>query len=137
MKRSLRTVAAVVLGCAVFAVSAVVAAAHTARYDSSVTISFQRGHHTESDAFSGRVISTKARCQIHRTVAVKMRVDGPDPVIGTDLTNKDAEWELKAPGTTAGTYYARARRKVLRQDANHLHVCKPAISQDLKVNGKP
>lgn len=137
MKRSLRMVGVAALACGVFAALAAVAVAHTARYDSSVTISFQRGHHGGSDEFSGLVVAPKARCEVHRTVAVKKRVDGPDQLIDTDLTNKDGQWELKAPGTTAGTYYARARRKVLRKDANHLHVCKPAISHDLKVKGKP
>jgi hypothetical protein len=138
MKRSLSIVAATALACGLFAALAVVAAAHTARYDSSVTISFQRGHpHGEGDEFSGLVVSQKNRCQIHRTVAVRKRVDGPDPLIGTDLTNKQGRWELKAPGTRAGTYYARAKRKVLRRNANHLHVCRPAISNDLEVHGKP
>jgi hypothetical protein len=138
MKRSLSIVAATALACGLFAALAVVATAHTARYDSSVTISSQRGHpHGEGDEFSGMVVSQKNRCQIHRTVVVRKRVDGPDPLIGTDLTNKNGRWELKAPGTRAGTYYARARRKVLRENANHLHVCKPAISNELEVRGKP
>jgi hypothetical protein len=138
MKRSLSIVAATALGCGLFAALAVVATAHTARYDSSVTISFKRGHpHGEGDEFSGVVVSQKNRCQIHRTVAVRKRVDGPDQLIGTDLTNKNGRWELKEPGTTAATYYARARRKVLRRNANHLHVCRPAISNDLEVHGKP
>ena len=138
MKRGFELAAAVALAGGAFALLAVVAAAHTARYDSTVTISFQRGHpHGEGDEFSGMVVSQKSRCMIHRKVAVRKRVDGPDPLIGTDSTNKDGQWELKAPGTRAGTYYARARRKVLRHNANHLHVCRPATSHDLEVHGKP
>jgi hypothetical protein len=137
MKRSLRMVATAALACSAFAVLAVVAAAHTARYDSLVSISFQRGHHGESDAFKGKIVSLNDRCERHRTVGVRMRVDGPDPLIGADLTNRDGEWELELASTPAGTYYARARRKVLRRSSNHLHICKPAVSHDLKVAGKP
>ena len=136
MKRSLWIATAAALAFAAFAGLAVIAAAHTARYDSLVSISFQRGHHGDSDAFKGKVVSLKDRCERNRTVAVKRRLDGPDTLIGTDVTNKDGEWELQAPSTPAGTYYARARRKVLRHTANHLHVCKPAVSHDLKVAGK-
>ena len=138
MGRALKLVTAAALSCGAFALFAIVAAAHTARYDSTVTISFQRGHHGESDEFSGMVISQKNRCQIHRRVVVRKRVDGADPAIGTDATNRDGRWEVKAAlGKKAGTYYARARRKVLRRNANHLHVCKPAISDDVKAHGKP
>jgi hypothetical protein len=133
----MRIAATVSLACFAFAALAVVAVAHTVRYDSLVSISFQRGHHGESDTFKGKVVSLKDRCERNRTVAVKRRVDGPDPVLGTDTTNKDGEWELQMASTPAGTYYARARRKVLRRSADHLHVCKPAVSHDLKVGGKP
>ena len=136
-KRGLALAAATALAAGVFALLAVVAAAHTARYDSTVTIHFQRGH-GERGAFSGKVISQKARCQIDRTVAVRKRVDGPDRLIGTDRTNTEGEWELEAQGTNAWAYYARARRKVLRKDADHLHVCRPATSHDLVIpKGKP
>jgi hypothetical protein len=136
MKQSLRIVAVAALACAAFALLAVVAAAHTARYDSTVTIHFQSDH-GKHGAFKGKVISQKDRCQINRTVAVRKRVDGPDRLIGTDTTNKDGQWELEARGTP-GTYYARARRKVLRKSADHLHVCKPATSNGLVIpKGKP
>ena len=137
MKRVFALAAAAALAGGAFALLTVVAAAHTARYDSTVTIAFQRGHHGETDDFSGKVVSVKSRCERQRTVAVKKRVDGADPLIGADVTNKDGEWELEVASTPAGTYYARARRKVLRKSDNHLHVCKAAVSHDLKVHGKP
>jgi hypothetical protein len=138
MKRSLRMVVAAALACSVLAALAAVAIAHTVRFDSTVTISFQRSHHNEADSFSGRVISLKGACERHRTVAVKRRLDGPDDLVGTDVTNRDGEWELQlASPPPAGTYYARARRKVLRHTASHLHICKPAVSHDLEVKGKP
>jgi Spy/CpxP family protein refolding chaperone len=136
MKRAFALVAAAALAGGAFALLAVVAAAHTARYDSTVTIHFQSDH-GKHGTFKGKVVSQKTRCQIRRTVAVRKRVDGPDPLIGTDMTNKDGQWELEARGTP-GAYYARARRKVLRKSADHLHVCKPAISDGLVIpKGKP
>jgi hypothetical protein len=138
MRRSRRVAVAAVFAGLALASFAVVAVAHTVRFDSKVTIGFHRGHHAESDAFNGKVSSQQGRCERARTVAVKRRLDGPDALVGTDVTNRDGEWKLEVVGSTpAGTYYARARRKVLRATANHLHVCKPAVSNDLKVKGKP
>ena len=59
MKRVFALAAAAALAGGAFALLTVVAAAHTARYDSTVTIAFQRGHHGESDDFSGKVVSVK------------------------------------------------------------------------------
>src|SRR5215212_11390256 len=101
MKRSLRMVVAAALTCSALAALAVVAIAHTARFDSLVSISFQRGHHNEGDTFKGKVVSLKDRCERHRTVAVKRRLDGPDALIGTDITNRDGEWELQIASTPA------------------------------------
>ena len=116
---------------------AVVAAAHTARYGSTVTIRFQPGHREVSDTFSGRVVSVKDRCERHRTVNVRRRLDGPDALVGTDLTDADGDWEVQVASTPAGTYYARAKRKVLLRSSSHVHVCKPAVSNDLTVHGRP
>jgi hypothetical protein len=136
MNQSLRIVGATALACGLFAAFAVVATAHTARYDSTVTIHFQSDH-GKHGTFKGKVISQKERCKVRRTVAVRERVDGPDQLIGTDRTNQEGRWELEARGAP-GVYYARARRKVLRKSADHLHVCKPVISESLVIpKGKP
>ena len=137
MKRSLRIAVTAVLACSALAAMAVVAAAHTARYDSTVTISFQPGHREVSDTFSGKVVSVKDRCEKNRTVNVRRRLDGPDALVGTDLTDADGDWEVQVASTPAGTYYARAKRKVLLRSASHVHVCKPAVSNDLTVHGRP
>jgi hypothetical protein len=115
----------------------VVAVAHTVKHDSKVTISFKRGHQDVSDEFSGKVISQKDRCERRREVKVKLRLDGPDSTVGTDFTNRDGEWEVEAPDNPAGTYYAKAMRKVLKRDDDHLHACKRVFSNDLKVKDKP
>jgi hypothetical protein len=138
MKRSLRVAVTVALACAALAGLAVVAAAHTARFNSTVTISFQPGHGQESDTFSGKVVSVKGRCERHRKVNVRRRLEGPDALVGAALTDRDGHWEVHPASTPAGTYYAKATRKVLRHNSNHLHVCKPEISNDLPVrHGKP
>ena len=137
MKRSLRIAVTAALACSALAALAVVAAAHTARYDSTVTINFQPGHRDVSDSFSGKVLSVQDRCESHRKVSVRRRLDGPDALVGTDLTDRDGDWEVQVPSTPAGTYYARAKRKVLRRSPSHLHVCRPAVSNDLTMHGKP
>jgi hypothetical protein len=137
MKRSLSIVVTAALACSAFATLAAVAVAHTARYDSTVTISFHRGHRSESDTFSGKVISVKDRCEKHRKVVVRRRLDGPDALVGTALTDTAGDWNVQVASTPAGTYYARAKRKVLRRNSSHLHVCRSALSHDLEVHGKP
>jgi hypothetical protein len=138
MRRSLRIVATVMLACAALAALVAVAVAHTARYDSTVTIHFQPGHGDVSDTFSGRVISVKALCERHRQVDVRRRLEGPDELLGTTFTDRDGHWELHPGSTPTGTYYAKAMRKVLKRTSRHRHVCKPEISNDLPVgHGKP
>ena len=138
MKRSLMIAVTAALACAAFAVVAVVAAAHTARYDSRVTISFQRGHGQGGDTFSGRVISVKKPCERNRRVDVRMRLEGPDALVGTTFTDRDGHWDLHPGSTPSGTYYAKAKRKVLLRTASHRHICKAEISNDLPVGrGKP
>src|SRR5215210_158914 len=95
MRRSLRMLVSTAIACVAIAGLAVMAAAHTARHDSLVSIRFQRGHQGSPDTFSGRVVSTNVRCERNRIVAVRQRVDGPDPLVGTDSTNSDGEWELE------------------------------------------
>src|SRR5215208_4830626 len=124
MKRSLRiTVAAALLACSAVAVWAVVAGAHTVGYNSHVTTAFQSGHRQANDIFSGTVISGKPLCERHRRVAVQRSVDGPDALVGTDFTDADGRWEVQVHDAPAGTYYARATRKVVRRSPGHLHVC--------------
>ena len=137
MKRSLRmTAMAALLACSAVAVWAVVAGAHTVGYNSHVTTAFQRGHQQENDIFSGTVISAKPLCEQNRRVAIQRSEDGPDPLVGTDFTDADGRWEVQVHDTPAGTYYARATRKVLlRRPGHHLHVCKPAISNEVTVHG--
>jgi hypothetical protein len=138
MKRSTRVLGTAALACSAFAALAVVAAAHTARFNSIVTISFQPGHGQANDTFSGMVVSRKGRCQRHRAVVVRRRVVGPDLRVGATFTDRDGHWEVLSASTPTGTYFAKARRKVLRHNSRHLHVCKAAISNDLQVgHGKP
>jgi hypothetical protein len=136
MKRSLRVaITAALLAVSAVAVWAVVAGAHTIGFNSHVTTAFQPGHRQANDIFSGTVISGKPLCEQHRRVAVQRSVDGPDPLVGTDFTDADGRWEVQVHDAIAGTYYARATRKVLRRSPGHLHVCRPAISNVVKVHG--
>jgi hypothetical protein len=137
MKRSLRvTVTAALLTCSAVAVWAVGAGAHTVGFNSHVTMGFQPGHREANDTFFGTVISAKPLCEQHRRVAVQRSVDGPDALVGTDFTDADGRWEVQVHDAPAGTYYARATRKVLvRSPGQHLHVCRPGISNEVKVHG--
>ena len=123
--------ATVVLMCAAFVA---VAIAHTVKYDSTVTIQLKKNGNAP-DSFAGKVISTHQRCEMNRTVKVFQRSGGATNLrLGTDQTDTSGNWELQLPGAAApGTYYAVATREVLRKTANHLHVCRKAVSNDLTI----
>jgi hypothetical protein len=138
MRRAFVVAVVAALAGAAFAVLAVVATAHTARFESTVTIHFQRGQGAQSDAFSGRVTSAKARCERKRQVNVRRRLEGPDLLVGTAITDRDGHWQMQTGQTPPGTYYAKATRKYLKRTSSHKHVCKPDISDDLTVShGNP
>ena len=134
MKRSPITVVAAIVALASVSLTAV-AIAHTVRIDSTVTMRLERNG-ADPDSFAGKVISDRPRCEAERTVRVLMRVEGaPNVEIGRAVTDADGNWELVLTGDAAeGSYFALATRKVLRQNADHLHVCKRATSTDRIVH---
>jgi len=109
-----------------------VANAHTVKHDSTVTIQLKKNG---PDSFSGKVISDRTRCETDRKVKILRRVEGEDAVlVGKTTTDADGNYEFVLTGEAApGTYFAVAKRKILRQSANHRHVCKRATSADRKV----
>ncbi len=114
-----------------------VADAHTVKHDSTVTIQVKKNGQ-DPDSFTGKVISDRTRCESDRTVKIFRRADvvGEAAVlVGKTTTDADGNYEFVLEGEAApGTYYAVAKRKVLRKSANHLHVCKKATSADRTVN---
>lgn len=126
--------AIVALTCAVFVSGA---AGHKARFDTTVTAKFNKPNPKDPYAtgnFDGTVNSKKPRCAKNRAVTLRMRAaDGSSTVVGTDLTDANGAWVI-APSTAApGTYFAAVAKKVLRKNTKHRHVCKKAVSNDLKV----
>ena len=111
-----------------------VANAHTVKHDSTVTIQLKKNGQAD-DSFSGKVISDRTRCESDRKVKILRRVEGEDAVlVGKTTTDADGNYEFVLTGEAApGTYFAVAKRKILRQSANHRHVCKRATSADRKV----
>jgi hypothetical protein len=133
MKRS--PIALVALAVGLLGLSLVsVVAAHTLKHDSTVTLHLQKNG-KDPDSFAGKVLSDSPRCERNRTVKVFRRLPGDDKLIGTSTTDADGNFELTLAGEAkAGTYYAVAPRKVLREDADHLHVCRRATSNDLELH---
>jgi hypothetical protein len=124
---------AVLAAAAILAVGGGISAAHTAKYKSKVTINFQAG--TYADKFFGKVKSKKAACKKKRTVKVFRKKSGPDAVFGKDKTNKKGKYVV-APGKRAksgGKYYAKAKKRVLKNNSSHKHVCKAGTSPTITV----
>jgi hypothetical protein len=124
---------AVLAAAAILAIGGGLATAHIKKYGSTVTINFQEGG-AYADQFRGKVRSNKAACKKQRTVKVYRKKPGPDALYGSDKTNKKGKYVV-APGrnATPGNYYAKAKKRVLKKNSLHKHVCKKATSNTIPV----
>ena len=123
--------AAVALTCVGLAA---VATAHTVRFDSTVTI-HKHKNGADPDSLTGRVNSDRARCERDRTIEIYQEADGADVLIATTTTDAEGNWEFVfADAAPAGTYYAKATRKVLRLNEDHRHVCRADLSNTVRFN---
>lgn len=135
----MKRVATVAVMAACISVSlAAVATAHTAKHDSTITFIVQENG-AGDDTFEGRVRSDNDRCAADRLVLIFREVAEGRALVGEDRTNADGEYRTPAGDVTgnaqAGTYYAVATRKVLRQNEDHTHVCKRELSTKRTVAG--
>jgi hypothetical protein len=113
------------------------ATAHKAKFDTSVTIKYDKPAKNDpyaKAAFDGSLSSAKARCEKNRTVNVLRReADGTETLIGSDVTDLTGAWAIQPGSVTPGTYFAQTAKKVLRKNRKHRHICKAGVSRDLKV----
>jgi hypothetical protein len=118
-------VLATVLG--LLTVGAGIAAAHTFRADSEVTIRYN----DVRERFHGRVSSERPSCERNRRVVVFRDTPGQDVRIGSDRTNDNGFWAL-ADNTAVGDFYAKVVRRE-RTPGGHTHVCRAAVSPTITV----
>ncbi len=131
MQRVLTLVAAA--SSLAFAGVVAVAAAHTVRHATTVTIHVKKGSTHKPGSFDGKVSSDTSRCEVGRTVAVRMG-ETTTVLVGTATTDAKGNWALQLTGPAQpGSYHAVARRKVLRKNSHHVHICKKGISPSVTV----
>ena len=65
-----------------------------------------------SNAFAGKVKSSRRFCFRNRLVVLKRDTPGKDPIIGRDRTNRKGRYRIELPGPVTGAFYARATRKL-------------------------
>jgi hypothetical protein len=123
----------------VAAVGAGVATAHKKKIKSTVTIAWDDNFvppYDEGDRFEGNVGSKKKKCRKDRKVKV-FRTQG-NQLIGTDQTNNQGRYVV-AVGREAspGDYFAKAKKKLIKKNKKHKHVCKKAISPTIMVPSGP
>jgi hypothetical protein len=114
------------------------AAGHRVKYDSTVTAKFKKAGHdpyTQPARFDGTVSSEKPRCAKNRTVNLRLlATDGSSTVVASDVTDLNGAWVIQpASAPAAGTYFAEATKKVLKKNSKHRHVCRKAVSKQVKV----
>lgn len=111
-----------------------IASAHTVKFDSAISAKYEKPTKTKPAAFAGEVSSPKARCMKNRDVNVRMRLtDGTTPVVAKGSTDAAGEWRIEFADLAKGTYFAQVKKKALRKNSDHKHVCKRAFSKDVKV----
>ena len=131
MKRVLVLVAA--LSSLALAGVVAVAVAHTVRHPTTVTIHVKKGNAHKPGSFDGKVTSDTPRCEVGRTVALRMG-ESTTVLVGTATTDAKGDWALQLTGAAQpGNYHAVARRKVLRKNSHHVHICKKGISPSVTV----
>jgi hypothetical protein len=134
MKLSRVAVYAAVAMLVVGAVGAGVVTAHKKKIKSTVTISWNDnivGPYDEGDRFEGDVGSKKKKCRQDRKVTVK-RVGGA--TVGSDRTNDQGHYRVQLSGDAAsGDYFAKAKKKLIKKNKKHKHVCKKATSPTITV----
>jgi hypothetical protein len=133
MKLSRAAVYAAVAMLVVGAVGAGVVTAHKKKIKATVTIQWSdnEGPYASGDIFSGDV-ATKKKCRKDRTVKV-FRAQG-DQQIGLDKTNNQGHYVVEVGGEASpGDYFAKLKKKVLRKNKKHKHICKKATSPTITV----
>jgi hypothetical protein len=129
--RHIRTLAVLAAVLCLLAVGAGVAAAHTFRADSEVTIRYNDAE----DRFQGRVLSERPSCERNRLVVVFRDNPNQDSPVGGDVTNDNGRWRVPE-NNPRGDYYAKVfRRKVTRE--GHTHVCRADVSPTITVEATP
>lgn len=113
------------------------ATAHKVKIDTTVTAKFNKPNPKDPYAtgnFDGSVNSNKARCEKNRKVTLRQRAaDGSSVAVGTDFTDANGDWVIAPSSAGPGTYFAKVAKKVLRKNKKHRHICRKAVSKDVKV----
>jgi hypothetical protein len=126
--RVVRAVAyAAVTALLVGAIGAGIATGHKKKIKSTVTIEFTDTVY--GDSFSGEVNSKKRKCERNR----KVTVFRGGTSVGSDTTNNQGEYVVPVDNAAPGNYFAKAKKKVLKKNKKHKHVCRKAKSPTITV----
>jgi hypothetical protein len=125
--------------------------AHEATFPSTVTIHFYDAANPNSgpsrcgdptgltDCFYGHVGSNFAPCTRHRVIAVydrdsapPMKVDTAPVLVGEGVSDAAGRWVVLADNPGTHTFFAVAKRRTITRPG-HTHLCRRALSPDLKV----
>lgn len=117
-----------VAAIAALAVIPALAAAHTVRSQTTVTIHF-KGSPT-GDKFSGKVRSPRPACERNRLIRLIQGEHDAATVIASTRSDASGKWEIDPPGqfVAPGSYKAKVTRRK-RARPGHLHICRPTFAK--------
>jgi len=111
-------------------IGAGLAIAHSKKYETTTSIKFVGSSY--GDSFNGKVKSEKGACIDKRKVVVVRNRD--DFKVGEDTTGDDGKWEIELQAfADTGTYHAEVKKRTLKKDKKHSHICKATDSGNAQV----
>jgi hypothetical protein len=125
MKRNgIRLAALALLAAAIGLAVALPAAGHKVVFDTNLQLKIETLSGTQ-DTFSGKVTSSRARCEIGRTV----NVTHAGVTIATTTTDLAGNWTVVGPRPPKGAdVTAFTPKKILKKNRKHRHRCAPDIT---------
>jgi hypothetical protein len=122
---------AILLVATVLSVAATATATRTVRIPSKVSIANPHGLH-----FVGRVTSSNHACVEQRKVVLFRVIDnGPDQVLGHDVTSSNGSWSVEVSGfagISLSHFYAKVKRRS-EGTAGTIYVCQGDRSRMIKL----
>lgn len=131
MKRILVRAATLMVGC--LALSVGIASAATVEAPTVIT-KFKLSADSDARKYSGRVASTKSRCEKNRKVKVVRKMHGNEKVLASGRTDSQGKFRIERSGgkLRRGKYYTKVKQSSYTKNGDKV-ICSKGKSGKIKV----
>jgi hypothetical protein len=99
------------------------------RIPTTLTIRYDRNR----NRFKGAALSVRKACRRDRLVRVRRHRRGPNPVVGTEITNRKGKWSLRRR-PRRGRFYALTPRKLFTYPDGTTVICQTDRAPTIRIN---